>query len=44
MSQEFNIWKLALCHCTGMLAMMKLYEAFDDKLLFNHVGTQIEWN
>lgn len=42
--KEFNIGKLALCHCTGMLATIKLYEAFGDKLLFNHVGTQIEWN
>jgi len=42
--KEFNIGKLALCHCTGMLAMVKLYEAFGDRLLFNHVGTQIEWN
>ena len=42
--KEFNIGRLALCHCTGMLAMMKLYKAFGDKLLFNHVGTQIEWN
>ena len=42
--KEFNIGKLALCHCTGMLAMVKLYEAFGDKLLFNHVGTQIEWS
>ena len=42
--KKFNIGKLALCHCTGMLAMVKLYEAFGDKLLFNYVGTQIEWN
>ena len=42
--KKFDIGKLALCHCTGMLAMIKLYEAFGDKLLFNHVGTQIEWN
>ncbi len=42
--KRFNIGKLALCHCTGMLAMIKLYEAFGDKLMFNHVGTQIEWN
>ena len=42
--KKFHIGKLALCHCTGMLAMVKLYEAFGDKLLFNNVGTQIEWN
>jgi len=42
--RKFDIGKLALCHCTGMLAMVKLYEAFGDKLLFNHVGTRIEWN
>ncbi|MFC1714093.1 MBL fold metallo-hydrolase [Candidatus Poribacteria bacterium] len=42
--KKFDIGKLALCHCTGMLAMVKLYEAFGDKLLFNYVGTQIEWN
>jgi 7,8-dihydropterin-6-yl-methyl-4-(beta-D-ribofuranosyl)aminobenzene 5'-phosphate synthase len=41
---NFNIGKLALCHCTGMFAMIKLYEAFGDKVLFNHVGTQIDWN
>jgi len=42
--KKFNIEKLALCHCTGMLAMIKLYESFGDKVLFNHVGTQIDWN
>ncbi len=42
--RKFNIEKLALCHCTGASAMMKLHEAFGHKLLFNHVGTQIEWN
>jgi 7,8-dihydropterin-6-yl-methyl-4-(beta-D-ribofuranosyl)aminobenzene 5'-phosphate synthase len=42
--KKFNIEKLALCHCTGMLAMIKLYEAFGDRVLFNHVGTQIDWN
>jgi len=40
----FEIDKFALCHCTGMLAMIELHEAFGDKLLFNHVGTQVEWN
>ena len=42
--KRFDIGKLALCHCTGTLAMIKLYEAFGDKMLFHHVGTQIEWN
>ena len=42
--RKFDIEKLALCHCTGMLAMIKLYEAFGDRVLFNHVGTQIDWN
>ncbi len=42
--KKFGIGQLALGHCTGMLAMVKLCEAFGDKLLFNHVGTQIEWN
>ena len=42
--KRFRIGKLALCHCTGMLAMIKLYQAFGDKLVFNHVGSQIEWN
>ncbi len=42
--KEFHIRKMALCHCTGMPAMVKLYEAFGDRILFNHVGTQIEWN
>ena len=42
--REFDIGILALCHCTGTLAMIRLYETFGDKMLFNHVGTQIEWN
>lgn len=42
--KKFNIEKLALCHCTGMLAMIKLYESFGNRVLFNHVGTQIDWN
>jgi cation diffusion facilitator family transporter len=42
--KQFEIGKLALCHCTGMLAMIKLHEAFGDKLVFNNVGAQIEWN
>ena len=42
--KQFNIEKLALCHCTGMFAMIKLYEAFGDRIMFNHVGTQIGWN
>ncbi len=42
--KEFDIGRLALCHCTGTLAMIRLYETFGDKMLFNHVGTQIEWN
>jgi len=39
---DFDIKKLALCHCTGMKAMMRLYQAFGDKLMFNSVGTLIE--
>lgn len=42
--RQFEIGKLALCHCTGMPAMIKLYEAFGDKLVFNHVGARMEWN
>jgi 7,8-dihydropterin-6-yl-methyl-4-(beta-D-ribofuranosyl)aminobenzene 5'-phosphate synthase len=42
--KEFDIGKLSLCHCTGTLAMIRLYETFGDKMLFNHVGAQIEWN
>ena len=42
--KQFEIGKLALCHCTGMLAMIKLHEAFGSKLVFNNVGAQIEWN
>jgi 7,8-dihydropterin-6-yl-methyl-4-(beta-D-ribofuranosyl)aminobenzene 5'-phosphate synthase len=42
--KKFNIEKLALCHCTGMLAMIKLYESFGNRMLFNNVGTQIDWN
>jgi len=42
--KKFDIGKLSLCHCTGMPAMIKLYQAFGDKVLFNNVGTQIEWN
>lgn len=40
--REFDIKKLALCHCTGMKAMIKLYQIFGDKLLFNNVGTKLE--
>jgi len=42
--RAFDIKKMALCHCTGALAMVKLYQAFGDKLIFNNVGTQIELN
>jgi len=42
--KSFEINKFALCHCTGTQAMMRLYDAFGNKLLFNYVGTQIEWN
>ncbi len=40
--QVFHINKLALCHCTGMKAMIKLHQAFGDKLLFNNVGSIFE--
>jgi 7,8-dihydropterin-6-yl-methyl-4-(beta-D-ribofuranosyl)aminobenzene 5'-phosphate synthase len=42
--KRLNIGKLALCHCTGIQAMVKLYEAFGDKMSLNNVGNQIEWN
>ena len=40
--KEFDIKKLALCHCTGMKAMSKLSQAFGNKLLFNSVGIKLE--
>ena len=40
--REFDIQKMALCHCTGFNAMAKLYDAFGDKLLVNSVGTEME--
>ena len=40
--KEFNIKKLALCHCTGMKAMPKLSQTFGNKLLFNNIGTRLE--
>jgi len=40
--KRFDIEKLALCHCTGMKAMVKLSQAFGDRLLFNDVGTKSE--
>jgi 7,8-dihydropterin-6-yl-methyl-4-(beta-D-ribofuranosyl)aminobenzene 5'-phosphate synthase len=42
--KKFQIEKFALCHCTGMNAMMELYKAFGDKMSLNNVGTQIEWS
>jgi metal-dependent hydrolase (beta-lactamase superfamily II) len=40
----FDIDKFALCHCTGMPAMMKLYDVFGDKVLSNNVGDQLVWD
>lgn len=42
--KELNIEKMALCHCTGRLALIRLYEAFEEKLIPNHVGSQIDWD
>jgi 7,8-dihydropterin-6-yl-methyl-4-(beta-D-ribofuranosyl)aminobenzene 5'-phosphate synthase len=42
--KTFQIEKMALCHCTGALAMIKLYQVFGDKMIFNNVGTRFEWN
>lgn len=42
--KSFEIEKFALCHCTGMSAMMKLYEAFGDKVIANNIGNQLVWN
>jgi 7,8-dihydropterin-6-yl-methyl-4-(beta-D-ribofuranosyl)aminobenzene 5'-phosphate synthase len=41
--REFNIERLALCHCTGMLAMAEIYHSFGCKLIINNVGTRIEF-
>lgn len=38
----FRINKLALCHCTGMKAMIELYQTFEDKLVFGNVGIEFE--
>jgi len=40
---EFSVGKLALCHCTGMKALVEVYNAFGNKLLINNVGTRIEF-
>jgi 7,8-dihydropterin-6-yl-methyl-4-(beta-D-ribofuranosyl)aminobenzene 5'-phosphate synthase len=40
---EFSVGKLALCHCTGMKALVEAYNAFGNKLLINNVGTRIEF-
>ncbi|MBD3184249.1 MBL fold metallo-hydrolase [Candidatus Poribacteria bacterium] len=40
---KFNIDKMGLCHCTGKLATIRLYEHFGGKVFFNHVGTNLEW-
>lgn len=42
--KKFQIEKFALCHCTGMHAMVELYKAFGDKMSLNNVGNQIDWN
>jgi 7,8-dihydropterin-6-yl-methyl-4-(beta-D-ribofuranosyl)aminobenzene 5'-phosphate synthase len=42
--KSFKIEKFALCHCTGMAAMMKLYDAFGDRVIPNNVGNQLVWN
>ena len=42
--KSFEIEKFALCHCTGMPAMIKLYEAFGDRVVPNNVGNQLVWN
>ena len=41
--KKLDIEKMALCHCTGKLALIRLYEAFGEKLIPNNVGSQIEW-
>jgi 7,8-dihydropterin-6-yl-methyl-4-(beta-D-ribofuranosyl)aminobenzene 5'-phosphate synthase len=40
--KEFNIRRLALCHCTGMLALLELIRYFGDKLIINSTGNSIE--
>jgi len=39
--REFNIGKLALCHCTGIVAMAEIYHAFGDKVIINNAGARI---
>lgn len=40
---EFDIGKLALCHCTGMKAMLEIYKVFGNRLIANNVGARIEF-
>lgn len=42
--KELDIEKMAFNHCTGRLALIRLYEAFGEKLIPNHVGSQIDWD
>lgn len=40
--REFNIEKMALCHCTGAFALSELRYAFGDKLIVNNTGDIID--
>lgn len=40
--KEFNIEKMALCHCTGSSALLELQRAFGDRLIINNTGNSIE--
>ncbi|MGB9596423.1 MAG: MBL fold metallo-hydrolase [Candidatus Poribacteria bacterium] len=40
--KEFNIGKMALCHCTGFYALSELQRAFGDKLIINNTGDKID--
>ena len=37
--ESFDIKNLILCHCTGIMAFMKLHQAFGDRVSLGQVGT-----
>ncbi len=40
--KEFNIEKMALCHCIGASALLELQRAFGDRIIINNTGNSVE--
>jgi len=40
--KEFNIGRIGVSHCTGMMTSLRLAQEFGEKFFFCHVGTQVE--